>query len=557
MPTTPPRFTRQAAPAPVGIAAFARLLNLRDGYSARHSDRVAALAVATGRQLRLAPDAAVRLQTASTVFDIGKIGVPDRILRKTEPLDEQEWTVMRCHAAWGAEALATVPGLEEVATVVRFHHERWDGRGYPDGLAGEDIPIESRIIGVADAYCSMTSDRPYRGALSPQRARSLLAGDAVGGHFDPRVLEATLAALDADPALVRPLGAPAEELGAAAGPPEEPIEAAAATAGLHAALSSVRLPALAETRARMLRLLDQQHPPLGKVADLVETDPGLAAAVMRAAIRDGASAVAVPAAVEALPTAALVAEAKRVPVFDFFEQVAGSRVVPERFRLHAVAAQRAARRIASILDRKDADTLAAAALLHDVGKLVLVTTHPSYPAGVHGRARTPDERIRAERRALGLDHASVGALLLRRWGFPEDFTAAVAHHHHEGHGDAATILRLADMLAHYSGGTPVDPERMLVAAQELGLSAADLRAGMYDLHAPASGRPERPQPNPLSDRQVDVLRALATGKTYREIAEDTGLATSTVRSHLHAIYERLGVSDRAQAVLLSTERGWL
>src|SRR5690349_5984078 len=171
-----------------GLESFARLLTLRDGYTARHAERAAELAIRVGERCELSDVQMGVLRRAARLHDIGKIGVPDSILRKQEPLDADEWAVMRCHPAWGAEALATIPGFTDVATVVRSHHERWDGRGYPDGLVADAIPIESRIIGACEAFSSMTADRPWRAALPLARARELMQSSA-GSHFDVPVVD--------------------------------------------------------------------------------------------------------------------------------------------------------------------------------------------------------------------------------------------------------------------------------------------------------------------------------------------------------------------------------
>jgi HD-GYP domain-containing protein (c-di-GMP phosphodiesterase class II) len=118
------------------------------------------------------------------------------VLNKPGPLEPHESEVIRCHAAWGSETLARIPGLEAVATIVRFHHERWDGTGYPDGLSGGRIPLASRIIAVCDAYGAMTSDRPYRAALRADVALSEIRTGS-GSQFDPDVVYALIETLGA------------------------------------------------------------------------------------------------------------------------------------------------------------------------------------------------------------------------------------------------------------------------------------------------------------------------------------------------------------------------
>ena len=126
-----------------------------------------------------------------------------------------------------------------------------------------------------------------------------------------------------------------------------------------------------------------------------------------------------------------------------------------------MATQAAADRVAREMDFGDRDQLLTSALLHDIGKLVLVHAYPAYPAQVHGTARTPEERVHAERRELGVDHGLVGGVLARRWGLPSSLATAIERHHSDDATGEAAIVRLADMLAHYGHGAPVDPKQLL------------------------------------------------------------------------------------------------
>jgi HD-GYP domain-containing protein (c-di-GMP phosphodiesterase class II) len=135
------------------------------------------------------PAELAELRLAAPLHDLGKIRVPSSVLLKPGPLNARERAVINHHPVWGAELLACVPGVEVVASIVRFHHERWDGSGYPDGLTGERIPLSSRIIAVCDAYHAMTSDRPYRRAISAEQAFGELRANA-GTQFDPRIVDA-------------------------------------------------------------------------------------------------------------------------------------------------------------------------------------------------------------------------------------------------------------------------------------------------------------------------------------------------------------------------------
>jgi GAF domain-containing protein len=171
------------------VDALAAAMDLRDRRTADHSEDVVGFARMVGKLLQLDAPALVELEFAARLHDVGKIRVPDAVLNKPGPLNPSEREVMRCHSAWGAETLAGVPGLEVVATIVRFHHERWDGDGYPDRIEGSCIPLASRIISVCDAFGAMTCDRPYRDGMAVDDALEELRS-ASGSQFDPAVVDA-------------------------------------------------------------------------------------------------------------------------------------------------------------------------------------------------------------------------------------------------------------------------------------------------------------------------------------------------------------------------------
>lgn len=320
-------------------------------------------------------------------------------------------------------------------------------------------------------------------------------------------------------------------------------------------------PALAESRNRLLRIVAEEPLSAGAVVAAVESDVALVISVMRLANQiDGRSrgrVDSVVAAVELLSPDAVQALATQTRTFDFFERSAVWEGAPERFRLHGVATQRAAERIAVEVGYEHRDRLMITALLHDIGKLVLMHAYPGYPGQVHTGARTPEERVQKERRELGVDHALVGGVLARRWGLPKQVASIIERHHSPDADEEAAFVRLADMLAHYSAGAAVNPNELLKTARAVGIGPSELRGVLYDLPYPIRSKPRQVDPCPLSGREVDVLKRLAQGNVYKQIAHELGLSTSTVRTHLHNIYGKLGAVDRAQAVLIATERGWL
>jgi diguanylate cyclase (GGDEF)-like protein len=176
------------------LRALLAAVQARDSYTASHSRQVVTLARAVARRLDLEDDQVREVENAALLHDLGKIGIPDAILRKRGPLNAHEEAVMRQHPVVGEQMVASIPELASLAPAIRAEHERWDGAGYPDGLAGEEIPLCSRIAFVCDAYHAMTSERPYRAALSGEQAIAEIEREA-GRQFCPSAAEALLGVL--------------------------------------------------------------------------------------------------------------------------------------------------------------------------------------------------------------------------------------------------------------------------------------------------------------------------------------------------------------------------
>ena len=171
--------------------AVSRSASAREGESELHCGLVARLSGEVGAALGLGPAAQLRCRLAGLMHDIGKMAIPDSILKKPGALNEEEWEVMRHHAPFGAEIVSRIAGLADTAPAVRHHHERWDGNGYPDRLAGEEIPVEARIIAAVDSFCAMTEDRVYRKAMPLADAIAELEA-CRGKQFDPAVADALI-----------------------------------------------------------------------------------------------------------------------------------------------------------------------------------------------------------------------------------------------------------------------------------------------------------------------------------------------------------------------------
>ena len=171
------------------VVTLGRALDARDSYTGGHSERLAEWSEATARLLGCRDEETMDIRWGALLHDIGKIAVPDAILRKPAKLTEEEWQIMRQHPITGEEILRPVDRMRGVARILRAHHERWDGKGYPDGLAGERIPLGARILAVVDAYSAITDERPYKAARSHDEAVVELRKSA-GTQFDPKVVEA-------------------------------------------------------------------------------------------------------------------------------------------------------------------------------------------------------------------------------------------------------------------------------------------------------------------------------------------------------------------------------
>jgi putative nucleotidyltransferase with HDIG domain len=171
------------------LAALSSALDVRDTETEGHARRVVRYMELIAEALGVPVERYATLRRGALLHDIGKIGVPDQILRKPGPLTESEWHTMKTHPHLGAKIIANIPFLEEVAVIIRAHHERWDGLGYPEGLSGEQIPLGARIFAVADSFDAMTSDRPYRHGR-PLEAALAEINRCSGTQFDPTVVAA-------------------------------------------------------------------------------------------------------------------------------------------------------------------------------------------------------------------------------------------------------------------------------------------------------------------------------------------------------------------------------
>jgi putative nucleotidyltransferase with HDIG domain len=178
------------------LEGWSKAIEMRDKNQEGHTRRVTELTLSMARALEMSARDLVHVRRGAILHDIGKMGIPDRILLKTDPLTSEDWSVIRTHPSVTYELLSPIPYLRPAMTIPYCHHERWDGSGYPRGLRGDQIPLEARIFAVADVFDSLTTDRPYRKAWSRKKALEYIREQS-GKHFDPQVVEVFLKLLGA------------------------------------------------------------------------------------------------------------------------------------------------------------------------------------------------------------------------------------------------------------------------------------------------------------------------------------------------------------------------
>ena len=171
------------------LFALAQAVEQRDTHTAAHCERLAFISVALGISMGLDRPHLLALYRGGYLHDIGKVGIPDSILFKPDKLTPEEWVVMRSHTTRGTDICQHLKSLESVVPIIRHHHERWDGSGYPDGLRGEQIPLVARVLQIADIYDALTSPRPYKPAFSPAKALRMIREETDRGWRDPAVVE--------------------------------------------------------------------------------------------------------------------------------------------------------------------------------------------------------------------------------------------------------------------------------------------------------------------------------------------------------------------------------
>ena len=426
------------------VRAITDALEAKDEYIYGHVRRVSGYATAIGHRMGLAPSTLEQISLAGFLHDIGKIGTPESILLKPALLTDEERAIMQLHSERGARMLAGVPSMHDVALAVRHHHEHFDGTGYPEGLRGEQIPLTSRIIHVADAYDAMTSPRQFRNARDHEAALKVLQ-DKAGTQFDPEV--------------VRVFG----ELETLAR-----IRRSIAAGICGSSLSLTR------------RSVDVDKFPLNELIHEVEADPVLATCVLRVANTGYSDS----------PTLNLKVASARLGEAELRALIAQNTAHDEgnhryeqlwEHSLHCAAASRLLAEHTKITDADDAYTLG---LIHDIGEVLLMSLFPGEMAEMQDLAE--DARRDAEIAAFGVDHAQVGEWVLEACGVPRTLTAAVQAHHDvlRVNAPAALLLHVANAIAQAN-----DPHKVAMldalGTDRLGMLRLS-RADLASIHARAA-----------------------------------------------------------------------
>jgi putative nucleotidyltransferase with HDIG domain len=184
----------------INLEGWSQNFELRDREIIEHTERVTRLTVRLARMMKIPEDEIEKIYRGALLHDIGKIGIPDEILYKPGPLNDEEWVVMRQHPVIAFELLSSIPTLQFVIDIPYCHHEKWNGTGYPRGLKGIEIPLSARIFTVVDVWDALTSDRPYRKALPTEQVIEYILQES-GQHFDPQVVDAFMYMLTSGPSI--------------------------------------------------------------------------------------------------------------------------------------------------------------------------------------------------------------------------------------------------------------------------------------------------------------------------------------------------------------------
>jgi putative nucleotidyltransferase with HDIG domain len=404
-------------------------LDARDPKTKGHSDRTAMYAMAMVNEMSPAEDldryqklrSSVRL--GALLHDIGKIGIPDHILLKPDSLTNEEYDLIKHHPLIGAEILNSCHGFEHLVPGVLYHHERASGKGYPFGIGGDKIPPMARIIGLADAFDAITSDRPFREASSHDEAIEILR-KLVPGTYDQTAFEALVRAHEKG--ALKDVRIPSRS----ARLPESSEENIERVFG-----SQVKsVPSLPPVLATISSLVDDPGASLKEIAKVLATDEGLASRALKLV---NSAYYGLPQTIATIPLAVTVLGARAIKSYlvnialsDLMHVLSGGR---EEYRLlwsHALKTALWAKAIAGKMGLADREEAFTAGLVHDIGKALALRLKPAdYSKVVVEAERSGNALMAVEKEVLGFDHTEIGAWAGTKWMLPDTLIHPIRWHH--------------------------------------------------------------------------------------------------------------------------------
>ncbi len=411
------------------IQSLAAALDARDAYTRGHSDRVAmfAMAIANERGEQADSDAPGgfrdQLRLAALLHDIGKIGIRDDILLKPEALTDQEYGIIKKHPELGADIIKSSGALDYIVPGVLYHHERRDGSGYPVGLEGEEIPLVARIIGLADAFDAMTSDRTFRPGMSQAEAIEILKGFS-GTHFDPELVDALIRAYEKGVSTT---------IRVAVGGGWDPARDEASTIEEAFPGLGERIPSLPAVVSRLNDIVRDPDCSAGDIANVLSTDEGMVARVLKIA---NSAFYALPGRIGSIPLAVTILGITTLrslvistALADITRAISGCPEVAERLWDHGMDVGVWSRWISRKVGGLDPEEAFTAGLLHDIGKGLALRSIPADREKVRMRLLGTGDSSAIEKETLGFDHTELGGWAADRWRLPSALVRAVRWHH--------------------------------------------------------------------------------------------------------------------------------
>lgn len=437
------------------IQSLAAALDARDPYTRGHSDRVAMYAMAIANEMDDQPESDLpgglrdQLRLAALLHDIGKIGISDGILLKPAALTDEEYAMIKKHPVLGAEIVKSSGTLDHIIPGILYHHERCDGSGYPLGLTEAEIPLVARIIGLADAFDAMTSDRTFRLGMSQAEAIGFMKKYA-GTHFTPTLVDALIRAYEKE-ILANVRVGPA---GVRTSVEEEASLIEKAYPGL-----GDRIPSLPAVVGRLNEMVCDPDCAVSEIARVLSTDEGLVARVLRVA---NSAFYALPGRVSTIPLAITILGITTLrnlvigtALADLTRSLTGSLEEAERLWDHSVDVGVWSRWIARKVGGLDPEEAFTAGLLHDIGKGLVLRALPADRQRVKGHLIESEESSTIEKETLGFDHTQMGGWAASRWSLPAALVEAVRWHHEPAGAEGnkpeierlVWVIHVSDILA--------------------------------------------------------------------------------------------------------------